>query len=129
MRPSPGSLALAGALSLVAAARVVFTAESRSPASATSRTSHETLVSEYCVSCHDADKKKGGLALDAIAVDDVARHPAVWEKVVRKLRARQMPPVGQERPDEKTYDAVIASLEARLDRAAALRPDPGPTPS
>ena len=46
-------------------------------------------------SCHDEDEKKGGLALDTVARHDVAQHPDVWEKVVRKLRARQMPPVGE----------------------------------
>ena len=38
-----------------------------------------------------------------------------------------MPPVGKPRPDEATYDAVIASLETSLDRAAAARPNPGRT--
>ena len=38
-----------------------------------------------------------------------------------------MPPVGLPRPDEKTYDAVVASLAASLDSAAAARPNPGRT--
>ncbi|MFL6826967.1 MAG: DUF1592 domain-containing protein, partial [Bradyrhizobium sp.] len=45
-------------------------------------------------------------------------------KAVRKLRARHMPPVGLPRPDESTYNAVIASLEKTLD---GLKPDPGRT--
>ena len=82
----------------------------------------------YCATCHDEDEKKGGLALDTVALQDVSQHPDVWEKVVRKLRARQMPPVGKkDRPDEATYDAVIASLETSLDRAAATHPNPGRT--
>lgn len=88
---------------------------------------HVALVDEYCLSCHDADDKKGDLDLDAIAGDAVTRHPDVWEKVVRKLRARQMPPVGRKRPDAATYDAVVASLETTLDRAAQARPNPGRT--
>jgi len=43
------------------------------------------------------------------------------------VRARQMPPIGAPRPDEATYDAVIASLETSLDRAAAASPNPGRT--
>ena len=86
-----------------------------------------SVIEEYCVSCHDEDKKKGNLALDTVAAHDVAQHPDVWEKVVRKLRARQMPPIGKERPDDATYDAVIASLEKSLDRAAAANPNPGRT--
>src|SRR4030095_12858182 len=49
--------------------------------------------------------------------------------VVRKLRARQMPPIGKERPDEASYDAVVAALEASLDRAAGAPPNPGRTGS
>src|SRR5687768_6493078 len=97
------------------------------PAALPAAAPHVTLVTEYCLSCHDEDKKKGDLALDAIAGEDVARHPDVWEKVVRKLRARQMPPVGQDRPDEAAYDAAIAALVTALDRAAVSSPNPGRT--
>jgi hypothetical protein len=91
------------------------------------REPHAALVETYCLSCHDDDHKKGGLALDAILDGAVAEHPDVWEKVVRKLRARQMPPIGKERPDDATYDAVVAGLEASLDRAASGHPNPGRT--
>ena len=57
----------------------------------------------------------------------MAEHPAVWEKVVRKLRARQMPPVGKPRPNEASYEAIVAYLEGSLDRAAAAHPNPGRT--
>src|SRR5438128_401434 len=42
----------------------------------------------YCVDCHNSDDKTAGLALDALSLEDVDRHPRVWEKVVRKLVAR-----------------------------------------
>src|SRR3954465_7083652 len=61
---------------------------------------HVALVDEYCLSCHDKDHEKGKLVLDTVAEDDVAEHPEIWEKVIRKLRARLMPPVGKERPDD-----------------------------
>src|SRR5215831_2143895 len=76
------------------------------------------LVDDYCLSCHDKDHEKGGLVLETISAEDIPQHPEVWEKVVRKLRARLMPPVGKERPDEPTYDAVVSYLEKSLDRAA-----------
>ncbi|HUP55142.1 MAG TPA: DUF1587 domain-containing protein, partial [Methylomirabilota bacterium] len=109
---------------------MVFTAEPARqgrPSSSPPAAAHLAMLDEYCLSCHDQDHKKGSLALDAIAADGVTRHPDVWEKVVRKLRARQMPPAGKDRPDERTYDAVIASLESTLDRAARAAPDPGRT--
>ncbi len=83
------------------------------------------FVQEYCLDCHDNASRDADLSLERIAPAAVAAHAPEWEKVVRKLRTRQMPPVGEPRPDEGTYDAVIGSLEDALDRAAALRPNPG----
>jgi cbb3-type cytochrome c oxidase subunit III len=109
-----------GVAALLVAGSVVFRLNAQQAPARPSSTpaAHISLVDEYCLSCHDEDKKKGNLALDTMAAHDVAQHPDVWEKVVRKLRARQMPPIGKERPDDPTYDAVIASLETALDRAA-----------
>jgi len=87
----------------------------------------KSLVNQYCVTCHNKDNKKAGLALDAVNVEDVAGHSAIWEKVARKLAARQMPPIGRPRPNEATYVSAVASLEAALDRAAAAMPNPGRT--
>ena len=123
-------VSLAGAL---AAGGVIFTVQAQqSPATGPSigaarGAPHLVFVEEYCVSCHDDEEKKGGLSLEMVSAD-VSQQPEVWEKVVRKLRARQMPPVGRkERPDEATYDATIRSLETSLDRAAAAHPNPGRT--
>src|SRR5262245_57314617 len=85
------------------------------------------LVSTFCASCHDAGEPKGELNLMAVASEDIGRHPEVWEKVVRRLRARQMPPAGRKRPDEDTYTSVLSQLETALDRAAAQRPNSGRT--
>jgi hypothetical protein len=132
----PGMAISVGVTGLMAAGGLALTVGAQQPAgpralrsAAGSPTAspHIALVDEYCLSCHDEDHKKGELALDTVATEDVARHPDIWEKVVRKLRARQMPPVGKERPDDATYEAVIAALEGTLDRAAAARPNPGRT--
>jgi hypothetical protein len=88
---------------------------------------HREVINRYCVSCHNDRLKRGGLALDTVAAHDVGQNPEVWEKVLRKVRARQMPPVGLPRPDEATYQATISSLEQSLDRAAAAQPNPGRT--
>src|SRR5215475_6364390 len=60
-----------------------------------------SFVMDYCAKCHDAEMKKGDLDLETICAQDPATHPEVWEKVVRKLRVRQMPPADKKRPDEK----------------------------
>jgi hypothetical protein len=85
------------------------------------------FLDRYCLECHNTEAGSGGLALDAISEDDVGRHPKAWEKVVRKLSTRQMPPPNKPRPDEATYEAVVAALAGALDAAAAAHPDPGRT--
>ena len=86
------------------------------------------VLREYCVGCHNERTKTAGFVMDPASLDDVGRHPEVWEKVVKKLRTRAMPPPGARRPDEKTYDAVASRLEGELDRAAAARPQLGSVP-
>ncbi len=85
------------------------------------------VVGKFCVECHGADAAKGGLNLEKILPEDVSRYSDAWEKVVRKLNARHMPPIGKPRPDERTYSAIVSSLETTLDRAAAAKLNPGRT--
>jgi len=131
MRPErPARLAIAiGVVSLLCLGwqSIRAKAEDRALPAKRSAAPHVALVDEYCLSCHDKDHEKGQLVLETIAEDDIAEHPDVWEKVVRKLRARLMPPVGKERPDDPTYDTVVSFLEKSLDRAAIAKPNPGRT--
>jgi hypothetical protein len=87
------------------------------------------FVTQYCTSCHDRKTKKAGLDLDSIIPKDMEGQTATWEKVVRKLAARQMPPLGRPRPEERTYESLTAAIEAELDRLASARPNPGRTPT
>jgi hypothetical protein len=88
------------------------------------------LLDKYCVTCHNPRTKSGGLVLDRNAVD-VANPPAqaeIWEKVIRKLHGRMMPPQGMPRPDETTLDAFATSLEGSIDKVALAKPNPGRSP-
>jgi hypothetical protein len=87
----------------------------------------QAVVTRYCAGCHNAKAKAAGLALDSLDIHKAADKSDVWEKVVRKLRTRTMPPAGLPRPDEQTYKAVLTGLESSLDAAAAAKPDPGRT--
>jgi hypothetical protein len=60
-------------------------------------------------------------------LEDTGQHAEAWEKVVRKLGTRSMPPVGLPRPDERAYDALVSTLESSLDKAWAEKPNPGRT--
>ena len=59
---------------------------SRQPSSAAA--AHFSFVDEYCVSCHDEDKKRGGLALEQAAALDVAQQPEIWENVTEEGKAK-----------------------------------------
>ena len=85
------------------------------------------VIQQYCGDCHNERAKIAGLALDTMNVAQVAEHADVWEKVVRKLRGRMMPPPGRPRPDEAGYDSLVSYLETSLDRVAAAKPNPGRT--
>jgi Protein of unknown function (DUF1592)/Protein of unknown function (DUF1588)/Protein of unknown function (DUF1585)/Protein of unknown function (DUF1595)/Protein of unknown function (DUF1587) len=85
------------------------------------------MMEQYCADCHNKDKKKGGIDFEGIGTSDIAAQPQVWEKAIRRLRARQMPPPGKERPDDDTYAMVLARLESSLDAASANHPNPGRT--
>jgi len=83
------------------------------------------LLDKYCVTCHNQKLLTAGLALDKADVTNVPAGAQVWEKVVRKLGTRAMPPLGMPRPDKPTYDAFASWLANELDRAAAAKPNPG----
>ena len=83
------------------------------------------FIANHCYSCHNSQAKMSGLDLEAAAghtsfLDD----RITWEKVLTKLKAGQMPPVGVPRPNEAELQAVIKNLEGAFG-AASDGPDPG----
>ena len=104
----------------------------------------ESTINRYCASCHNdrivagrdvapsmmvAQLQIAGVAFDSLDANHVAGDAATWERVVRKLQSRTMPPVGRPRPDDETYDAVALWIESELDRAAVDNPNPGRRPA
>src|SRR5215831_10345500 len=85
------------------------------------------FLNQYCVTCHNEKTKTAGLMLDKLDVDHPGDNAETWEKVVRKLRAGMMPPSGIRHPQRASVDAFVSSVEAKLDRAASAKPNPGMT--
>ncbi len=83
------------------------------------------FLTQYCITCHNQRLKTADLTLDTMDVDHVEKNAAVWEKVVRKIKTGMMPPSGARRPDRAALDNFATEVETRLDRAAALSPNPG----
>src|SRR5262245_17600741 len=72
---------------------------------------HAGVLNRYCVTCHNARLKTGGLVLDTGDLEHAGERPELWEKVVRKLRTGTMPPAGSPRPEPAAYDALASWLE------------------
>jgi Protein of unknown function (DUF1592)/Protein of unknown function (DUF1588)/Protein of unknown function (DUF1585) len=77
------------------------------------------VLDRYCVRCHNAGNRSGGLDLASVIGRHVGENPGLWEKVVGRLQARRDPPAGEPRPDGETYRAVTATLQQALDATYA----------
>jgi len=90
---------------------------------------YASLISTYCVTCHNDRLKTAGLTLQTLGLANVPEHAPVWENVARKLRSGEMPPATvRSRPDAQLANALATYLETTLDRAAVVRPNPGRAP-
>jgi hypothetical protein len=79
----------------------------------------------YCDTCHFGPKARAGVNLESLDLADLDRNGVLWEKVLRKLRSREMPPPGAPRPDEATYATLVTAIESERDRLADTKPNPG----
>ncbi len=87
---------------------------------------HRAMVTTYCVTCHNARLKTGGLALDGLDLAAAENDAQIWEKALRKLRGHQMPPPGSPQPMQKDVDSFVVWMENTLNNAAR-GPKAGPT--
>ncbi len=78
-----------------------------------------TLLDTYGAGCHGPAVKAGGLVIEASTLTALREHRDVWEKSLRKLRGRQMPPPGSRQPSQVEIDRFVTWMEAALDA-----PDP-----
>ncbi|MEP7314202.1 MAG: DUF1592 domain-containing protein [Pseudomonadota bacterium] len=101
---------------LIAGTASVLAAESATPGA---------FLDKYCSNCHNATDWAGGVAFDTLQPDSPGSDADVWEKAVRKLRGRMMPPPGELQPDHAALQDFASSLEVSLDKSAAMDPNPG----
>src|SRR6476646_4616908 len=79
---------------------------------------YRAMLNTYCVGCHNARAKTGGLALDGLDLQAAANDAQIWEKALRKLRGRLMPPPGSPQPSQNDIDSFTAWMEGALDSHA-----------
>ena len=114
------TLALAVATLVPASAQ-----QTQSPVSAPDK--HRETLQLYCIGCHGGATPFAGLNLEPMDFNKLEENGAIWEKMIRKLRDRQMPPAGMPRPEPADYDALVNFVEKGRDRLAEVKPNPGRT--
>jgi hypothetical protein len=87
------------------------------------------FLDSYCLECHDAEVKKGGVDLSVFADDAaVMRHRVALRSVFEKIESKQMPPPKEEtQPSPAQRQEVLAwmmDIAAKPDPALSS-PDPG----
>src|SRR4030095_12481919 len=72
------------------------------------------MLDTYCVGCHNSRVRTAGIAFDTVTLTSVHDNADAWEKALRKMRGRQMPPPGSRQPDQSEIDAFTSWMEQAL---------------
>ncbi len=85
------------------------------------------LLQTICVACHNEFLSQAALNLRGFDAENPHLNPVVAEKMIRKLRAGQMPPREMPR-DQAAIDHLVETLERELDRHAKAEGRAGSRP-
>ncbi len=85
------------------------------------------LLQSYCVECHNFDDFFGGIAFDLMHPEGIPQEAEVWERALRKLRGRLMPPPGSPQPSEQEIADFVSWMSGTLD-ATPVHPPVGHVP-
>ena len=85
------------------------------------------ILDEFCIDCHSTDRPKGELDLERFAsINDVRKHPSVWESVLAQLADGEMPPKKKRQPTAQQKQQLMNWVRSTLDAMAlANAGDPG----
>ncbi len=87
--------------------------------------STSALLTQYCVVCHNDQKRTAGVTLQGLDLSSIGDHAQLLERVLRKVAAGQMPPAGMPRPNAARMAEFSKWLVGALDAEAAAHPNPG----
>lgn len=84
------------------------------------------LFEDTCSACHNSIDPEGGFDVAQYSsVESLTARRDGWDRILAKLRSREMPPPGLPRPDAE-IDELVRFLDAEFARAdAAIPPDSG----
>ena len=120
--PAPAAATKPAPAATKSAAKPVVRAAAATTVSAAS---HNAVIKQYCVTCHNERRKAtvSGLSLETFDLATVTQHAEIAEKMIVKLQAGMMPPPGARRPEPAVISALLTALETTVDTHAASNPD------
>ncbi len=85
------------------------------------------LLTGTCSQCHNAGLASGGFNASVLeSADSIAKNRETWSRVLRKLRAGEMPPPDVEAPPAAQVSGLVNYVQAQMDAADKnTKPDPG----
>jgi hypothetical protein len=86
---------------------------------------HVQMLDQYCIECHNFEDFAGGLSFDLLDTSNLFTDAESWEKVLLKLKAGMMPPLGEDRPSASNVVNFVADVERSIDSGWAANPNSG----
>lgn len=82
------------------------------------------MLEQNCYGCHSQSEKSGNISLDSFS-GEVRQSPELWYKVLRQLRAKSMPPLGESGPTDEQRTLAMSWIKSEVFRHDPKKPDPG----
>ena len=115
------ALIVAATMAVAAGTTAARAQSSRNGTPGPDLSAHKAVLQQYCVGCHNSRNPlpaNDPVNLETTSLDNLLTQAATWERVLRKLNVRAMPPQGMPRPEQASIDAFVSDLESSLDRSA-----------
>ena len=82
----------------------------------------QSVITKTCVACHNDRTSNGGLSLASFQVATAGENSATTEKMIRKLRAGQMPPGAAGDRTKRVLESLADVLAAQADARVSSQP-------
>lgn len=87
----------------------------------------QAFLQTWCLDCHAGEAAEAGLSLTDLSQLTPSLQNTAWERITKRLRTRQMPPLDVDRPSEAAYVNMLELLEGELLKRYQAAPNPGRT--
>jgi mono/diheme cytochrome c family protein len=126
-RPVRGAPRALAALGVVLAGALAWGSTQLSGQADAFDTDVRPILAGTCANCHNTQLASGGMSVaELMTAQSLTERREVWEKILARLRAGDMPPATVPRPDPARLAAMTSYVERAFERAdAAAKPDPG----